>query len=106
MPKSDGALKPTPLLELKADEFSEVAANAVKEAGEPAYRVEQLKGWLYERTPLSFQDMEGLPRSLRTCLEEQFIRTRLNTILTSCQRMGPGSSSGNRDGTKAGSRAS
>ena len=73
MPKSDGALKPTPLLELKADEFSEVAANAVKEAGEPAYRVEQLKGWLYERTPLSFQDMEGLPRSLRTCLEEQFI---------------------------------
>ncbi len=73
MPKNDGALKPTHLLELKADEFSELAANAVKKAGEPGYRVEQLKGWLYERTPLSFQDMEGLPRSLRSRLEEEFI---------------------------------
>ncbi|MEC9352842.1 MAG: hypothetical protein VYD81_05975, partial [Planctomycetota bacterium] len=73
MPKTDGAAERTPLLELLAEEFSEAAASAVQEAGEPAYRVDQLKGWLYERTPLSFQDMEGLPRSLRTHLEEQFI---------------------------------
>ena len=73
MSKTDRAGKPTPLLELLADEFSDAAATAVKEAGEPAYRVDQLKGWLYERTPLSFQDMEGLPRSLRTHLGDRFI---------------------------------
>ncbi len=73
MPKTDGTTEPTQLLELLAEEFSDAAASAVKEAGEPAYRVDQLKGWLYERTPLSFQEMEGLPRSLRTQLEEKFI---------------------------------
>lgn len=73
MSKTDGLGKPTHLLDLLADEFTEVATAAVEKAGEPAYRVEQLRGWLYERTPLSFRDMEGLPLNLRNHLEELFV---------------------------------
>ena len=63
----------TELLELLADEFIETAARAVKEAGEPSYRMDQLRRWLYERTPQAFSDMEGLPLSLRDHLAERFV---------------------------------
>ena len=65
MPNNDAGRKPTELLQLLGDEFIETASSAVEAAGEPSYRVDQLRRWLYERTPQSFKDMEGLPLSLR-----------------------------------------
>ena len=73
MPNKEEARKSTELLELLADEFIETAAGAVEEAGEPAYRVDQLRRWLYERTPGAFDDMEGLPLSLRNHLANTFV---------------------------------
>ena len=73
MPNNDAGRKPTELLQLLGDEFIETASSAVEEAGEPSYRVDQLRRWLYERTPQSFKDMEGLPLSLREHLDKIFV---------------------------------
>ena len=73
MPNNEAGEKPVELLQLLGDEFLETASSAVSEAGEPSYRVDQLRRWLYDRTPGSFKDMEGLPLSLRERLEEIFV---------------------------------
>ena len=43
-----------------------------KELGQPAYRVEQLLDWLYEKRVDSFQAMSNLPKALREQLETLF----------------------------------
>ncbi|MEW6303346.1 MAG: 23S rRNA (adenine(2503)-C(2))-methyltransferase RlmN [Verrucomicrobiota bacterium] len=42
------------------------------EWGEPAYRVEQLLKWLYQRRAASWEAMSNLPKALRDRLKEQF----------------------------------
>lgn len=45
--------------------------DVVKEHGQPAYRAQQLLEWIYVRRAHSFDDMSNLPKTWRTCLEEQ-----------------------------------
>jgi len=73
LPNNEGDENPTELLQLLADEFMEAASRAMEKAGEPSYRVDQLRRWLYERTPGSFIDMEGLPLQLREHLDKIFV---------------------------------
>lgn len=42
------------------------------ERGEPAYRVRQVLGWLYERDSMSFDSMSNLPAGERNALSESF----------------------------------
>lgn len=45
---------------------------AVERAGEPAYRVDQVLGWLYDRRARSFDEMSNLPLGLRDELAGEF----------------------------------
>jgi 23S rRNA (adenine2503-C2)-methyltransferase len=42
------------------------------ELGQPAFRAEQVAGWVYRSTISSFEEMSNLPKSLRTALAERF----------------------------------
>lgn len=41
--------------------------------GQPAYRLEQLLGWLYPRRAASWDEMNNLPKALRVRLEEAYL---------------------------------
>ena len=74
MPRSDSAPDARPaLLGLDADRFLETTHAAVAKAGEPRYRADQLRRWIFERTPDSFDEMLDLPRALRERLDADFV---------------------------------
>ncbi len=49
---------------------------------EPAYRADQLWGWLYRRPVASFEDMSNLSKGLREALEEEFYLWSLSLVRT------------------------
>src|SRR4051794_10792101 len=57
-----------PLLGLTTHELEEAAQTA----GQPAYRGKQLAAWLYRRGAKSLDEMNDLPRELRTRLAETY----------------------------------
>lgn len=52
------------------DQSRDILATRFAEWGQPAYRLEQLLGWLYPRKAASWDAMSNLPRSLRDQLAE------------------------------------
>jgi 23S rRNA (adenine2503-C2)-methyltransferase len=52
----------------------------MKEAGEPAFRADQLFDWLYVKRVRSFADMTNLPKALRAKLEASFAFVTLSEI--------------------------
>jgi 23S rRNA (adenine2503-C2)-methyltransferase len=44
----------------------------VQELGQPAYRAEQVAGWVYRSTVTSFDQMTNVPKALRQALAERF----------------------------------
>jgi 23S rRNA (adenine2503-C2)-methyltransferase len=61
------------VLELDEAGFRETIGGVIAAAGEPAYRIEQLRAWLYQRTPQAFSELNNVPRSLRQRLEESLV---------------------------------
>lgn len=62
-----------PILQLAAGELTREAGRVLEEAGERPYRLDQLKDWLYHRTPANFSGMDNLPESLRERLNSRFV---------------------------------
>jgi 23S rRNA (adenine2503-C2)-methyltransferase len=50
------------------------------EMGQPKYRAEQVFNWLYNHKIFSFAEMENLPKSLRTELDEKFSLLALEKV--------------------------
>jgi 23S rRNA (adenine2503-C2)-methyltransferase len=65
------ATKPD-LLGLTPDAARDALAAHFAARGQPAYRVEQVLSWLFERLALSFEQMSNLPHAEREALEEAF----------------------------------
>ncbi len=61
--------KSSDILELGPSELAE----RLSDAGEPRYRTEQVRQWLYEKFALGFEEMSNLPAALRARLAEEFI---------------------------------
>lgn len=61
---------------------------AVERAGEPAYRVDQVLGWLYERRARSFDEMTNLPLGLRDELAGEFTLAPLEASFEARSRDG------------------
>ena len=61
------------LLDQAVGDFERVVAEFLDAVGAPAYRGRQLRQWLYERTPESFDAMRDLPAALRAQLAERFV---------------------------------
>ena len=59
---------PRPITDLTLDELRA----AVSEAGQPAYRAEQVAGWVYRSTISGFDEMSNVPKALRHALAERF----------------------------------
>jgi 23S rRNA (adenine2503-C2)-methyltransferase len=57
------------------EEAEQELADHFAERGEPAYRVRQVLGWLYERDAMSFDTMSNLPAAGRAALAERFAFT-------------------------------
>jgi len=57
-----------PITDLTLDEL----CAAVGEAGQPAYRAEQVAGWVYRSTISDFDEMSNVPKALRHALAERF----------------------------------
>jgi 23S rRNA (adenine2503-C2)-methyltransferase len=60
------------VLGLAAKELDDAVGAFLSEAGEPAYRLRQLREWIYQRTPESFAGVSDLPKRLRERLEQAF----------------------------------
>lgn len=60
------------LLGLLPEAARTAVGGAVRRAGEPAYRVDQVMSWVYERRARSFDDMTNLPLRLRDELALEF----------------------------------
>ena len=67
------------MTDIKAQTRDEVAAQ-FKAWGEPAYRVEQVLSWLYQRRVASWDAMTNLPKALREKLGAEFSLTNLELI--------------------------
>jgi 23S rRNA (adenine2503-C2)-methyltransferase len=65
--------------DIKALMRDEVAAH-FKEWGEPAYRVEQVLGWLYQRRVSAWDAMTNLSKALRDKLRAEFSLTNLELV--------------------------
>ena len=63
----------TSLTELTCAQFADLVASM----GEPAYRAQQLRKWIYRNLALSFEEMTDLPLSFRQKLAKE---TRLHTL--------------------------
>jgi 23S rRNA (adenine2503-C2)-methyltransferase len=63
-----------PITDLSLDELRAV----VQELGQPAYRAEQVAGWIYRSTITSFGDMTNVPKALRQALAERYRFTALD----------------------------
>ncbi|MFW6089111.1 MAG: 23S rRNA (adenine(2503)-C(2))-methyltransferase RlmN [Gemmatimonadota bacterium] len=61
---------------------------AVERAGGPAYRVDQVLGWLYERRARSFDEMTNLPLGLRDELAGEFTLAPLEASFEARSRDG------------------
>ena len=62
-------ISPTPpITDLSLAELRSV----VTELGQPAFRAEQIAGWVYRSTISSFDDMTNVPKTLRAALAERF----------------------------------
>jgi 23S rRNA (adenine2503-C2)-methyltransferase len=57
-----------------------ILAAAFAEWQQPAYRLEQLLGWLYPRRATSWDSMTNLPRGLRDRLAERWSLGRLELV--------------------------
>ena len=57
-----------PIADLSLDELRRI----VQELGQPAYRAEQVAGWVYRSTATSFDQMTNVPRALRQGLARRF----------------------------------
>ncbi len=60
------------LLELPASDAEAALRAHFTSRGQPHYRVEQTRTWLYERDAMSFDEMTDLPAAERTALHESF----------------------------------
>lgn len=68
-------MKPN-IKDLSAQELKEwLAARS-----EPAYRADQIKGWLYHKGATAFAEMTNLSAALRAALEGEFMISRLRTV--------------------------
>ncbi len=63
------------ILGLMPDELDAALAAHFTSRGQPKYRAQQAKVWLYERDALSFEELTNLPKSERTALDEAFLLT-------------------------------
>src|SRR3954469_16411284 len=62
-----GGRKP-PIADLSLEELRQV----VQTLGQPAYRAEQVAGWVYRSTATSFDEMSNVPKTLRAALAERY----------------------------------
>jgi 23S rRNA (adenine2503-C2)-methyltransferase len=67
------------LVGLEPERVTEALTEHFAGRGQPGYRVEQVKRWLYERLAASFEAMTDLPAAERTALDEAFSLTSLAT---------------------------
>jgi 23S rRNA (adenine2503-C2)-methyltransferase len=65
-----------PLIGMTAEELRAL----MEEAGQPAYRGNQLAEWLYRRNARSFDDMTNLPAALRTFLSGRYETGRSTVV--------------------------
>ncbi len=65
------SLKQT-ILDFTKDELAEIV--------KPSFRAKQVYGWIYHKYASSFDDMQNIPKSLRTELDEKFILMPLTTV--------------------------
>ncbi len=56
------------ILDLTAEDL----AQWLQENGQPAYRGEQILNWIYQRRASGFEQMNNLPKALRSALDENF----------------------------------
>lgn len=61
----------TQLTDLRSLTHGQIA-QALKDLGQPAFRVKQIEEWVWEKGANSFDDMTNLPKALRAQLAEQF----------------------------------
>ncbi len=76
------------LLGLDPDELDRALGAFLEEAGEPSYRVEQIRNWSFPRRAVSFDEMTTLPKELRPRLAERFSLTPLEVAYTARSRDG------------------
>jgi len=67
-----GAPQRIDLVSLEPDELETELSEFFRTRGEPAYRVGQVRRWLYEAGSADFDGMTDLPASERTALEERY----------------------------------
>ena len=60
------------LLSLVPDELERALAAHFEGRGQPSYRVDQVRGWIYDRLAASFEEMTNLPAEERAALAEAF----------------------------------
>lgn len=77
LPRPTARRVKTNLLNLTPDQAAQALAAALRELGEPAYRLQQLVPALWQRPVTSFQQVSTLPRRLRDALDERFDLPRL-----------------------------
>lgn len=65
-----------PLADLSLDELRALAG----ELGQPAYRADQVAGWLYRSTAAGFEEMSNVPLSLRRALQERYRFSATETV--------------------------
>ncbi|HUP19842.1 MAG TPA: 23S rRNA (adenine(2503)-C(2))-methyltransferase RlmN [Gemmatimonadota bacterium] len=66
-------LDPRPeILSLGPDEFKSAIGEWLAGRGEPSYRVEQIRNWIYDQRVDAWSDMTTLPKDLRAALESSF----------------------------------
>ena len=69
--------KPKPsIIGLHRDEI----ASILKEAGQPAFRTDQVIDWAYNKRVTTFEEMTNLPKKLRDTLEEQFSFVNMSQV--------------------------
>ena len=67
------------LLGLLPDQLDQVLGAHFEARGKPAYRARQVRGWIYERLALSFDEMHDLPVEERRALSEAFVLATVET---------------------------
>src|SRR5262249_22689693 len=71
---SPSLLHPVPALSLDA------LRAAVVDLGQPAYRAQQVSGWLYRSSAAGFEAMTNVPLALRRALAERYRFSALETV--------------------------
>jgi 23S rRNA (adenine2503-C2)-methyltransferase len=69
------------ILGLSPEELDASLGRVLEAAGEPKFRLAQLRDWLYQRTPADFAGMSDLPKRLRLKLDESFRLHPLGKLL-------------------------